>query len=437
MYRRLTVFVLPLVITIVVQEFGVQFLNGGMARLPAATETLAAFGLAWGLLLFLSSPLAQSQQMSMVLVEDRHSLRTAWRFVLFIALALMGLQLALVYTPLGRWAIEDLHAVDERLGGLVRTVLLWTLPIPLMRSAILFLSGPLIRARRTQTISYATGLSMVAGIATVFVLLPVEAIRRQPIWLPILAYYAITVVELTVIALGTRSLTFPAILTQSTRGPLTYRYIIRFFWPLALIMFVQDLSRPLINLFVARSDEGTLALAVITVAYALGQWPYRWLNEIRSLPMAFHREDPDLHHVRRFALVSGLLSFTISVVLFWTPVRDFLLLTLVGVEADLAARAHAPLVLYSFFSFVVMIRAYLHGISLLERRTKALALSAPTRVSAILITLIALPSLGVDGATLGVAALLAGFIAETIAVWWGVRGRDLLIERQRAAIAPP
>ncbi|MCB0116952.1 MAG: hypothetical protein KDD84_22790, partial [Caldilineaceae bacterium] len=99
--------------------------------------------------------------------------------------------------------------------------------------------------------------------------------------------------------------------------------------------------------------------------------------------------------------------------------------------AELAQLARWPLALYAFFAFVVTIRAYLHGISLLEHRTRALAPSAPARVLAILLLLIGLPVAGIHGATLGVAALFGGFFAETVAVWWGVRGKALFGARFR------
>ena len=52
MYRPLIWFLLPLVITELVFELGIQVLNGGIARVPRATETLAAYGIAWGLASF-------------------------------------------------------------------------------------------------------------------------------------------------------------------------------------------------------------------------------------------------------------------------------------------------------------------------------------------------------------------------------------------------
>jgi hypothetical protein len=42
---------------------------------------------------------------------------------------------------------------------------------------------------------------------------------------------------------------------------------------------------------------------------------------------------------------------------------------------------------------------------------------------AILVALIVLPAFGVHGAARGVAALLCGFAVETLAVWWGIRGK--------------
>ena len=68
-YARLLRFILPLAITAIVMELGSQVLNGGMARIPQATTTLAAFGVAWGLVLFLAAPLVHSDPLSSLLFD--------------------------------------------------------------------------------------------------------------------------------------------------------------------------------------------------------------------------------------------------------------------------------------------------------------------------------------------------------------------------------
>ena len=77
-----TRFLLPLVVTMVAHGLGMQVLNGGMARVPRPTETLAAFALAWGIADFLASPLSPARQISLVLAEDMRSFGQTLLFVL-------------------------------------------------------------------------------------------------------------------------------------------------------------------------------------------------------------------------------------------------------------------------------------------------------------------------------------------------------------------
>ena len=117
--------------------------------------------------------------------------------------------------------------------------------------------------------------------------------------------------------------------------------------------------------------------------------------------------------------------------MFWTPLRGYLLEDLIGIGPELARRCATPLFLFSFFPLVVMIRAFLNGVALVEHRTRALAPSGLARIGIILAMLTVLPIAGVYGATLGVAALLSGFALEVVVVWLGVRGWPMWRQRSR------
>jgi len=434
-YLRFTRFLLPLAITSIVLELGTQALNAGMARVPQATATLASFGVAWGLVLFLTSPLAQAKELGLVMGDSPAARKKVRRFVVTVGLLLtMGLGV-LALTPVGHVAIEELHNIDSTLGTAVRTVLFWLMPYPLIRGTSLYHTGLLIRHRRTELVSYAIIASIGTSILTVFLLLPLPAITAVPIRLPIIGVYAGILVELVVILWGfyitmRREATQPPPAGQSAAEPLvdiapTYGAIIRFFWPLALIMMIQEFSRPLINLYVSRQSDGPEALAVLAVVYILGRIPYGWLNDIRNLASAFRHEENSLYHIRRFASGCALLSMAMMLLLFWTPMRELILRQWIGLDPLLAELSRVPLYLFLFFSIIVAIRAYYHGLAFVERRTAALAPSAPLRLAAIWITLLLLPVWQISGAMLGVVALMNGFIAETATVWWGVRGRRL------------
>ena len=123
-YLELTRFLLPLVLMMVVQELGAQVLNGGMARLPRATETLASFGLAWFLVSFLTTSMLQTRQLGLVLVDGRQAFKRVQWFVLLFGLVLGAILASLVLTPLGDLVIEGLHGVSPSLGAVARTAIL-------------------------------------------------------------------------------------------------------------------------------------------------------------------------------------------------------------------------------------------------------------------------------------------------------------------------
>jgi hypothetical protein len=413
-------FLLPLMLTTIVQGVASQVLNGGMARMPQSTETLASYGLAWGIVTFLLSPLLQVRQLGLVLVDSQEALRKVRLVVLVSALALSAVLAALALTPSGAWVVEVLHGLDPSLSAVALIALAWLAPVPVLRGILRFYQGTLVRVRRTGVVSAATLASIGVSIAGTFALLPAPFVRAAPISLPLLVTYLGLAVELGIIVWGYHRHVRGALEEQGRA--LGYRYIMGFFWPLALIMAVQGFSRPLINLFVSRGANGAQALAVLTVVYPLANLPYGWLNDMRALPTAFQEEGHDLVHIRRFAFGCGLLVFATMLTLFWTPLREIILRDLIGVDVVLAGDARVPLMVFSFFPLTVMVRAYLHGVGLLEHRTRALAPSGPARIAAILVALLLFSLAPMPGATRGVAALLIGFVVETSTVWLGVRG---------------
>ncbi len=411
---------MPLMLTQVVLGLGSQFLSGGMARMPQSAHTLAVFGLAWGLTDFLVSPVWQARQLGLVLARDRPSLRQLRRFVLVCCSGLAVALFALSSTWLGEWVVGDLHGVEEGLAAQVRWVLLAFVPLPFMVGMNRLYSGILIQYRRTDIVSGAMLVGMGVQIASVLVLLRAEWVEPWPILLPLVSVYLGEVVSVLIVVWGYWGRVRSHLATEGTTR-IDWRYIGHFFWPLALVMAIQGLSRPLINLFVSRQGDGVMALAVLAVVYPLAHLPYGWLNELRSVPAAF-RDEGFAEYIGRFALGCGALSFLAMGLLFWTPMRDLILLDWVAVDSELAQRCAVPLFLFSFFPLAVCLRSHMNGIALVEHRTRALAPSAPARIAAIGAALLLFSQWGWSGATLGVSALLCGFFVEALSVWLGVRG---------------
>ena len=429
LYLRFAVFLLPLVITIFVQETSLQWIAGGLARLPMPVETLAAYGLAFGISNFLTGPLVYSKQMSLVLVERKQSFWQSLLFILLVVGVILCVQAFLAATKPGRSFLLNVHRISPETTQVVSTMLLWMLAHPVLKGVANVMTGPLIRSRQTKYVSFASvgGFGAVVIVTTIFLRHPY--LRTQSEFLPVAAVYAWQTVELAVVTMGIVRHRHQIWNTQphgvAAPSYLTLGSIFHFFWPLAGMVLLQEFSRPLINLFIARQPDGELNLAVIAVVYALGQWPYRWLNETRNVAASFYKEDPKFRALGRFNLSMGLLSILISVGLFWTPVRDWILLSLVGVPPRLADLAAIPLAMFTFFPLAVTVRSYMQGVGLVERRTPAMLPSAITRLVVVLLALLLLPLLGLTGATMGVAALLSGFLVEALTLMIALRGSVL------------
>ncbi len=429
LYFRYGLFLLPLVITVFVHELTVQWITGGLSRLPLSVEILASFGLAWAWVSFLNGPLLNTKQIGLVLVERRQAFWKALHFILLIVGVITGIQGLLAFTDLGVVLLRNLHQVSADTTRDVQTMLQDLLLLPLLTGCSSFLAGPLIRNHQTRYVSLSSVSGFVAVMVSVALLLPLARTQAQPTLLPVFALYAGKSCELCVVIVGIlkhrQTIWTTPLHPNSHRRPLTFGGILQFYWPLAGIILLQEFSRPLINLVIARQPEGEIALAVLAVVYALGQWPYRWLNETRTIAPAFQWEDPTGRTIRRFNGAAGLISLALSMLLYWTPLRNGILESLLELEADFAARCIPPLMLFAAYSPVVAVRSYMHGIGLVERRTSAMMPSAPVRLLAIMIALVVLPVWGLYGALLGVATLLCGFAMETLILVVRLRGPAL------------
>jgi uncharacterized protein (DUF697 family) len=402
-------------------ELSGQFLNGGMARVPRATETLAAFGLAFGLTTILSGPLYQARQLGLAMIDNRSQLATATRAIVVAGVLLSMITAILGLDGPGRWLVEDFHNITPHLADQAQTALLWLSPLALINGLARYYSGLLARYRHTELVSLSSIGGIVIRIGSVFALLNQPFVQQTPILLPIVVTILGSIIEFLILWWGCRQYARPSL--PSEGEPITVASLFQFLWPLAVIMTFQGFSRPLINLVVSQGGDATEALAVLTVVYALGHIHYGWVNEIRSLASAFREEKDSLLHIRRFATATCLISFTMALTLFWTPIRDYLLLDLIGVDQRLAELCVAPLMIFTFFPFAVTLRGYYHGVGIVSRMTDAMALSGPSRLTAISTALILFSFTDVAGATQGIGSLFCGFAAESLVVSWGVRRR--------------
>ena len=419
-YRKLVRFILPLAIVFTAGDIGQQVLNGGMARMPEVIASLAAYGVALGIKGLLSTPLTQAGQLGLVLTEDHRARRLNQYFLTGIAAIVGLLLLALGMTPIGTWLIEDVHSLTSVLATEVQFALLCMVPLVFLEALTRYYAGLLLRYRQSTLVSVSTFAKIFASIAAVFILLPVDLVQTRPIWLPLMVIYAGAFGEITVVVAGYFKRIRHRLHTESDNIH-SFAYTFRFFWPLVFVSAIQSGSRPVINLFVARGPNAEFALAVFVFVDSLAGMICGWLQELRYLPAAFREEVDNLRYIKRFTALCGFLGVTLMAAFCWTPVLDFILVHLIGLEPAMATACAVPLMIYSFLPLVTTPRSYLHGIAFVQHRTRALVPTTPARMAMSVATLLVLPNWGVEGAVLATAAVTTGLAVETLVAWWCLR----------------
>ncbi|XP_052398001.1 progressive ankylosis protein homolog B isoform X3 [Carassius gibelio] len=395
---------------------------------------LASYGLAYSLMKFFTGPMSDFKNVGLVFVNSKKERTKAVLCMVVAGVIAIILHILIAYTDLGYYIINKLHHVDDSVGNKTRRAFLYLAVFPLLDSMAWIHAGILLKHKYSLLVGSASISDVVAQIIFVAILLQSNLECLEPLLIPILSLYMGALVRFTIVGLGYYCNVHDNIPESSSLeqgGDVSIRKMLNFWWPLALILATQRISRPIVNLFVSRDLKGsaasTEAVAVLTATYPVGHMPYGWLTEMRAIYPAFDKNNPTnklasgltvtKSHIKRFTLCCFLLSLTMCFIVFWTPhVSERILVDVIGVDMAFAHLCIIPLRVFSFFPVPVTVRAHLTGWLMTLKRTCVLAPSSVLRIAVLITSLLVLPYMGVHGATLGVGSLLAGFMGESTMV---------------------
>lgn len=406
-------FWLPLAATWLMMAIEGPYIAAIVARMPAAAQSLAAYGVATSLAWLIESPIMMLLSASTALVRDRSSYLMLRRFAFMlnglVTLGMLILSLPAVFQFVGERAIGLPPGISRLAHVSTMILIFWPAAIGYRR----FYQGILVRHHQTRRVAYGTvirltTMSVTAAVLALTVNLPGATIGA-------IALLTGVVFEAAASRWMARHILAELMGTSESGSgvPLTLTSVARFYFPLALTSMLSMALGPLVTFGLARGRAPVESLAV---------WPV--VNSIvflfRSGGVAFQEvgialtgtEREHEGEVRRTALLLGALwSLALAVVAF-TPLEAVLFRRVAGLTPELAAFAVWPVRVMALLPALEFILSMQRSRWILNKRTGVITVATAIEASGLAIALFAtVGMMNFAGALGGAIAMLVGRLA--------------------------
>jgi Na+-driven multidrug efflux pump len=427
-------FFVPLIFTTELHQLSHSLVHAFLARMGDPTTTLAAFSVAFAFNTTFSGVISIETQAAMAYVTDKRSFWRVARFYLCVSLLPFLLIESVALTPLGDWLFGEMMGASEgvvRLAKAASGVMgLWIFPNQIRNLAM----GLCMLRRRTVLISHATFLRLGSQALLLLVF---------PFWMEGAVAGAASLVGcmgVEALYLYVVSRPFYKELPRRRGEQASYREMWIFSWPLMITQITENGVMFVINFFLGRLANPDLALAAFGVVNALKSLVASPLRNMAQTAQALVHSRADMEVMLRFAHRITAAYVVLVAVLFYTPMREVILSGVMGLTPRLSSYAtpgvQMMLIVVVFWGYASLLRGLLAAM----RRTGSIAASAAIRLLVVTavgsITLLA-PEL--NGAAVGVAAIGAAFVVETLILGWQVarfnRSHGAIFPREARAAA--
>jgi Na+-driven multidrug efflux pump len=423
-YRAIALLYLPLAASSILMLAEAPLVNAFLARGPDPETSLAAFGVAFSIILVVEAPILMMLELSIALSKSMAAFRKIRVFYLIVGLAITVLGLALFYTPFCRVLLYGVMRIPPKIAEAtvpaLRVLVWWPFPIGWRR----IYQGILITDGRTKIISIATAVRLLV--------LFVALIAGQT--LDLLPGATLATVGMVLAVTAETALTHWA--AQSSMGRrlsveapdpelVTLRHLWSFYLPLATTTVFRQGIRPVISAGIAAAPMAELSLAAWPVAFALSSIFWGPTMTLRQITVALTEDIESWHKVSRFVLATGLALTAALCLIGFTPLLGVVLGGLFGLSEPVAAFAAPATRIMVLLPPTYTLHALFAGLLVKKARTSTVRTAKMLNLAIVALALFLGLRYGkLLGSVLGATAITAGALVE--AVWLYFRTRDIV-----------
>ena len=409
--RDILIFWMPLAVTWLMMATEGPILAAVIARMPDPKFNLAAYGVAFSIAVLIEAPIIMIMSASTALVRDWDSFRKLRNFTYALNAVITAVMLLFLIPPVFDLFVRRLIGLPPEVAILTRKACWALLPWPGAIGYRRFYQGILIADNLTRRVAYGTAVRLVSVMASSFLLfrffdLDGALVGGLALGLAVSAEAVATrfMADSSVRKLRRNAESIPV------GGPLTYRSIARFYYPLALTSLLGLGVHPMVTFFLGKSRMPLESLAVMPVIISL-------VFIFRSLGLSYQEvaiallgeEGRNLDRLKRFA---GKLALAVSgglAVIAFTPLSYVWFHHVSGLSLDLALFAKIPTQVLVIIPALTVTISLQRGVLVAFKTTKPITVATAIEVLAIFTVLaITLHGINLVGAVGASLALILG-----------------------------
>lgn len=416
-FKKIVVFWYPLAATWLMMAVEIPFLAAIIARLPEPKFNLAAFGVAISFALIAEAPIIMLMSASTALVTNKDAFFKLWRFTTFLNIAITLLLLIGLIPPVFYFIAETLIKLPHHVARLTHVALILLIPWPAAIGFRRFYQGILIRFNLTRRVAYGTIVRLVTMASTALVLFSLEVHG---------AYVGAGALSMgvTLEAIASRIMANSSIKhllqDQNTKEKkeklLTYRFIAKFYYPLALMSTLSLGVHPLVTFFVGKSRFAIESLAVLPVINGL-VFIFRslGLSYMEVVVALLGKKNEGYIPLRNFALTLGGFAAGGLAIIAFTPLATVWFHYISGLSPELTRFSYLPTQLVTILPGLTVLISLQRGILVNNKHTGPITWATSIEVASIIgVLFISINYLDLVGAVAAASAFTLGRLCANI-----------------------
>jgi len=381
-YKKIFIFWVPLAATWLMMATEGPFLAAIIARLADPKYNLAAYGVAYSFGVLIEAPIIMIMSASTALVRDRDSYLKLRNFTFTLNGICTLIMIFFVLPPIFYFVVQRLIGLPQNIADMTHqaciALLVWPGSIGYRR----FYQGLLIRSNLTRRVAYGTivRLSTIASAALVcyfFLNLNGALVGTLSLSLSVVAE-AVAVRFMSRKTIN-RFLSIDANIQEEKR--LNYRYITKFYYPLALTSILSLGVHPLVTFFMGQSRMPIESLAVLPVINSL-------VFIFRSMGLSFQevgiallgKHNKNFKILRNFALVLGFSVITALSLVTFSSLSFVWFNKVSGLTLELTIFARFPAQILSVLPGLTVLISFQRAILVKNEKTTAITIATSIEV---------------------------------------------------------